>query len=69
MAFQVVMVSFHYKLVIAYLIIWNLICIIYLLEFNIFALFIQSTHWAVDWHSCTFTGFISIKETHFCTKF
>ena len=63
------MVSFHYKLFIAYLIIWNLICIIYLLELSILTLFTQPTCWAANWHSHTFTGFISAKETHFLYDF
>ena len=69
MTFQVVMVSFHYTFVIACLIIWNLICAIYLLEFNIFALSIQLTCWVDDWYSHMFTGFISTKETLFCMTF
>ena len=63
------MVSFHYKLVIAYLIIWNQICTIYLLQFNIFALSIQPTYQVADWHSHMFTGFIFVKETLFHTTF
>ena len=67
--FQVVVVSFHYMLSIAYLIIWNSICTIYLLEFNIFALFTQLTCWVADWQSHSFTGFISVKEIHFHMTF
>ena len=61
--------SFHYKLIIAYLIIWNLVCTIYLLEFNTFALFIWPTCQAADQHSLPFFGFISLKETLFCMTF
>ena len=67
--FQVVIVSFHYKLVIAYLIIWSIIHTIHLLEFKIFALSIWPTCWVANWHSCTFTGFISMKETLFHMTF
>ena len=35
------MLSFYYKLFIAYLILWNLVYTIYLLEFNIFTLSMQ----------------------------
>ena len=62
-------ISFPYKLIIAYLIIWNLICTIYLLEFNTFALFIQLTCQAADQHSHMFYDFICMKETHFCMTF
>ena len=58
-------IFFHYKFIIVYLIIWNLICKIYLLEFNTFALFMQLTCWAADWHSHMVAGFISVKETLF----
>ena len=63
------MVSFHYKLFAAYLIIWNLVYTIYLLEFNIFTLSMWLTCWVANIHSCTFTGFIYMKETHSCMTF
>ena len=59
------MVSLHYKLFIAYLIIWNLVYTTYLLELNIFTLSVWPTCQTADMHSHTFTGFIYAKETHF----
>ena len=61
------MVSFHCKFSIAYFIIWNLVYTIYLLEFNIFTLYMWLTCQVANMHSYTFTGFIYTKETHFCT--
>ena len=59
------MVSFHCKLFVTYLIIWNLIYTIYLTHLH----YLCGQHVRQLTHSHTFTGFIYVKETPFSYDF